>query len=198
MKATIVFAQPGDKSFTHEMLARTKAALDKAGISYNVRDLYKMNFQPVLSPSDMEKVENGSVSSDIGEEQELLTDADLLVMIYPIWWWSQPAILKGYFDRVLTNGYAFRYEANGPVGLMNGKQAIVFTCTRESEAEMKADGFDTLIKKQIVDGVLSFIGCDRVVHKNFAAISEVSDQKRSEMLREVEETVARFVAPVPV
>lgn len=196
MKATIVFAHPGDNSFTHEILARSTAVLDQVGITYHVRDLYKMNFQPVLTPRDMRKAESGKETADIEEEQELVTDADLLVMIYPIWWWSQPAILKGWIDRVFTNQFAFHYEANGPVGNLRGKRAIVFTCTRESAAEMKAKGFDTLITKQIAQGILSTVGFEPVIHKNFAAISEVTDQARQEMLREVEDTISRYAQPV--
>jgi NAD(P)H dehydrogenase (quinone) len=197
MKACILFAQPGEQSFNHEILHRVEHALNQAGISYTVRDLYKMNFQPVFSAADMKGVEEGRVSADIEEEQQLVTDADLLVMVYPIWWWSQPAVLKGWIDRVLTNGFAFRYDAHGPVGLLTGKRAIVFTTTRESEEEMRAKGFDDLIKKQIADGTLSFVGFD-VVHQNFAAVPYVGDQRRKQMLDEVEATVSRAVQPVTV
>lgn len=198
MKALIVFAHPGENSFAHEILARTKAALDQAGIPFQVRDLYRMNFQPVFSAADMQSIEAGKITADIEEEQELLIDADLLVMVYPIWWWSQPAILKGWIDRVFTDGFAFRYEQHGPVGLLRNKQALVFTSTRESAAEMQEKGFDKVISKQIVEGILSFVGYQPVIHKNFAAVSEDTNQARADMLKEVEETIARLVQPATV
>ncbi|NGQ97091.1 NAD(P)H-dependent oxidoreductase [Brevibacillus sp. SYP-B805] len=198
MKACILFAQPGEQSFHHEILHRVERALNQADISYTVRDLYKMNFQPVLSAADMKGVEQGRVSADIEEEQQLVTDADLLVMVYPVWWWSQPAVLKGWIDRVFTHGFAFRYEAHGPVGLLTEKRAIVFTTTHESEEEIRARGFDDLITKQIADGILSFVGCEDVVHRNFAAVSSASDQQRNQMLDEVETIVSRAVQPVTV
>lgn len=196
MKATIVFAQPGNNSFAHEILHKVTASLDKAGISYNLRDLYKLNFNPVLTTADMQRITEGNVTDDIGEEQHIVTDADLLVMVYPIWWWSQPAILKGWIDRVFTNNFAFRYEANGPVGLLTNKQAVVLTCTNESDAELRQNGFDTLIKKQIVDGILSFSGFKQVLHHNFAGVNEKTRQKLITQLDEVERILSKLAIPI--
>jgi len=198
MKAHIVIAHPDQNSFNHEILQRVTSSLEKQNISYRVRDLYTMGFQPVFTAEDMAGVENNRVSSDIEEEQQQITDADLLVMVYPIWWWSQPAILKGYIDRVFTDGFAFEYKADGPVGLLQGKHAVVFTTTRESAEEMRAKGFDELIKKQIVDGTLSFVGFENVVHVNFAEVPYVSDERRKEMLNQVEQTMMSLRLPAGV
>ncbi|MBU8711787.1 NAD(P)H-dependent oxidoreductase [Brevibacillus parabrevis] len=197
MKACIVFAQEGKESFCHAILNRVTQTLQKQNIAYDVRDLYQMKFQPVFQAADMQKVSNGTASADVMTEQELISEADLLVMIYPVWWWSAPAILKGYIDRVFTNGFAFRYEAHGPVGLLKNKQAIVITTTRESEPEMKKTGFDDVVKKQIVDGSLSMIGYD-VTYRNFAAVPYVDDAARQGMLAEVEGIVTAIHQPVGV
>jgi NAD(P)H dehydrogenase (quinone) len=198
MKAHIVFAHPGSQSFNHEILERVQDAFRKMNIASQVRDLYKMNFNPVLSDRDLHNVERGQVSPDIDEEQSLITEADLLVMIYPVWWWSQPAILKGYIDRVFTNQFAFRYTENGLVGLLKGKQAVIFTTTRESEAEMKQDSFDQAMKTQVVDGIFSFCGFDQVIYKNFAEVPYVSDTVREQMLMEVEKIISSVRHPVMV
>ncbi|MFY0543540.1 NAD(P)H-dependent oxidoreductase [Brevibacillus sp. H7] len=192
MKACIVFAHEGTSSFNHEILNRVTTACEQAGIEYKVRDLYKMNFKAVFDAEEMRNVEQKNVSADIAEEQELLTEADLLVMIYPVWWWAPPAILKGYIDRVFTNNFAFRYEANGPIGLLSGKQAVVFTTTRESDAKMREKGLDQVIQKQIADGTLSFIGYD-VTYKNYAGVPYVSEAERDSMLLDVETTMAALL-----
>jgi len=197
MKACIVFAHEGERSFNHEILNRVTDSCEKNGIDYKVRDLYKMGFKAVFDAEDMRNVEQGQVSSDVEEEQQLLTEADLLVMIYPVWWWTAPAILKGYIDRVFTNGFAFRYEENGPRGLLTGKRAVVFTTTRESEQEMQKHGLDQVVKKQIVDGTLSFLGYD-VTYRNFAAVPYVSRSVREQMLAEAASLVSRFREPVGV
>ncbi|EJL41168.1 NAD(P)H dehydrogenase [Brevibacillus agri] len=197
MKACIVFAHEGKESFCHAILDRVTRSLQQQQIDFEVRDLYQMKFQPVFDAADMQKVANGSASQDVATEQELISDADLLVMIYPVWWWSPPAILKGYIDRVFTNNFAFRYDANGPVGLLSNKQAIVFTTTRESEAEMQTSGFDAVVKKQIVDGTLAMIGYD-VTYRNFAAVPYVDNAAREQMLAEVEKIAASARQPLGV
>ncbi|CAJ1003182.1 MULTISPECIES: NAD(P)H-dependent oxidoreductase [Brevibacillus] len=197
MKACIVFAHEGTKSFAHQILQRVVTACEAAGIRPVVRDLYQIGFDPVFDAEDMHLASQGRARADVEEEQQLITDADLLVMIYPVWWWSPPAILKGYLDRVFTDGFAFRYGDDGPVGMLNGKQALVFTTTRESEQEMRADGFDEVVRKQIVDGTLKLIGYD-VTYRNFAAVPYVSEAERAAMLEEAEALVRRIRQPVGV
>ena len=197
MKAYIVFAHEGHTSFCHEILERTKQYLEQEGISYAVRDLYQQGFQPVFRGEDMHRVEMGDVSADIAEEQQQITEADLLVMIFPIWWWSPPAIMKGYLDLVFTHGFAFRYEERGPVGLLRGKKALVMTTTRESEHDMKASGLDRVVEKQMGDGTLSLIGYD-VVYHNFAAVPYVSEQARDAMLNSVHDLLQKTLQPTTV
>ncbi|USG63817.1 NAD(P)H-dependent oxidoreductase [Brevibacillus ruminantium] len=197
MKAYIVFAHEGHTSFCHEILNRTKQLLEREGISYNVRDLYQHHFQPVFRGEDMHRVEVGDVSADIAEEQQQITDADLLVMIFPIWWWSPPAIMKGYLDRVFTNGFAFRYGEKGPEGLLHGKRALVMTTTRESEHDMRASGLDHVVEKQMADGTLSMMGY-QVVYHNFAAVPYVSERARKGMLNDIENDLQKILQPAGV
>ncbi|WP_255298383.1 NAD(P)H-dependent oxidoreductase [Brevibacillus dissolubilis] len=195
MRANIVFAHPGQESFNHEILAQVQKSCDKAGIKYVIRDLYQMKFSPVLSNEDLTSIEAGQIPAMIEEEQSITADADLLVMIYPIWWWSQPAILKGWIDRVFLDKFAFEYTSNGPVGLFKNKQAVVFTTTRESEAEMKEKGYDQVIKTQIVDGVLEFSGFENVVFRNFAEVPYVSDEQRMDYLDQVDQIITSVRQP---
>ncbi|MGD8191763.1 NAD(P)H-dependent oxidoreductase [Brevibacillus ginsengisoli] len=193
MRVCIIFAQAGNDSFNHLILNKVTDTCDKMGVDYTVRNLYQMNFNPVFSPPDMQNVESGQVSADIEEEQQVIIEADTLVMIYPVWWWSQPAILKGWIDRVFTNNFAFRYEAKGPVGLLTNKKAIVFTTTRESDAEMKQEGFDQVLKKQIADGVLTFSGFSPVLYRNFAKVPYLDNNGRQQVLDQVEKTIKGMV-----
>ncbi|MED1794168.1 NAD(P)H-dependent oxidoreductase [Brevibacillus nitrificans] len=197
MKACILFAHEGESSFCHSILSHVTQSLEKQNIEYKLRDLYKMNFQPVFRSEDMKLVENGAASPDILEEQTIISESDLLVMIYPVWWWSTPAILKGYIDRVFTDGFAFHYEEKGPVGLLAGKQAIVFTTTSETAKELVATGMDAVIEKQIAEGTLGMIGY-HVDYHNFAAVSHIEEGALSNMLRQVDERMLHIRQPVGV
>jgi len=114
MHVFIVYAHPSEESFTHEVLQAFIAGLKTAGHTYEISDLYKMDFK---SDMDIEEYERESgrnllrtVPDDVKKEQEKINRADALVFIYPVWWSDCPAKLKGWFDRVYTLGYAYSYE----------------------------------------------------------------------------------------
>ena len=115
MKIYVVFAHPSKKSFTRQVLDEFLRGLQEAGHSIEIGDLYRMNFK---SDMDLEQYtrETGSdphapLPADVMHEHAKISAADALVFIYPVWWSDCPAKLKGWFDRVLTYGYAYTYES---------------------------------------------------------------------------------------
>ena len=125
MRYVILYAHPNPKSFNHAILARVEANLKRDRKEYVVRDLYALNFKPVLEPADFVAMGGGSVRPDVAEEQRHIAAADKLIVIHPIWWFGMPAMLKGYIDRVFTGGFAYAYTAKGVEGLLKGKRAII-------------------------------------------------------------------------
>ncbi|KAB0337996.1 hypothetical protein FD754_024856, partial [Muntiacus muntjak] len=70
-----------------------------------------------------------SLSSDIIEEQKKLQEADLVIFQFPLYWFSVPAVLKGWMDRVLCQGFAFDFPGSYDDGLLKGKLAILSLTT---------------------------------------------------------------------
>lgn len=115
------FRPSHSKSFGKGILDEVvKASVDK-GAEVRIKDLYELGVDPVLKPADFAALQNGKVSDDIAVEQEQIKWADVITFIYPVWWAGVPAILKGYVDRVFSNGFAFRNTTAGPEGLLKGK-----------------------------------------------------------------------------
>jgi NAD(P)H dehydrogenase (quinone) len=104
------------------------AELDKLGQEQRTHDLYRMGFNPVLAATELEPVDaEHPPAADLARAQDDLRAADVLAVIYPLWWMSMPAILKGYIDRVFARGFAYEAE-NGVVrGLLRGKKCILVT-----------------------------------------------------------------------
>jgi NAD(P)H dehydrogenase (quinone) len=117
MNIFIVYAHPSLKSFTFKVLEQLKKGLTEAGHQIKISDLYQMNFNPIISVQEYER--EGKVNKalpipdDIRNEQEKIEWADCIIFVYPLWWSDCPAILKGWFDRVYTVGYAYGYDENG-------------------------------------------------------------------------------------
>ncbi|MGW8374427.1 NAD(P)H-dependent oxidoreductase [Streptomyces sp. ODS28] len=148
MKILWVFAHPEPRSMNASLLADGLDQLSLLGHETRVSDLYAMRWDPVLGPPDLgtgaagrlyvgkeqeRAFREGGLSPDVRAEQEKLEWADAVVFQFPLWWLGPPAILKGWFDRVLTQGFAFglrdgagralRYGDGG----LRGRRALVIT-----------------------------------------------------------------------
>jgi len=118
MKYLIVYAHPDSKSFNHAILETISEELKKKKKEFKVRDLYKIGFNPVLSTKDLSEIQKGAVPQDIKREQNYISKADTIIFVFPIWWSSMPAILKGYIDRVFSLKFAYDITEDGVMGLL--------------------------------------------------------------------------------
>lgn len=119
----MIYAHPNPKSLNTAVLDHVESGLKERGVPYKVVDLYKDNFNPVLVIHDERKRRDMMTDSETANYRELIGWADHLIFIYPVWWYGAPAILKGFFDRVLASGFAYEYEGLMPRGLLKGKSA---------------------------------------------------------------------------
>lgn len=194
MKTLIIYAHPNPKSFNHAIADHAAETLRGLGHEVRLRDLYALKFNPVLDGADFDGIKNGAPRADVAEEQSHLSWAEQIIITHPVWWYARPAILQGYIDRVLSNGFAYKYTPEGPVGLLKLKKALVFQTTGTPAEIYEKQGVDEVIHKQIVDGVLQFCGIPDVAIKTFYAVPTVSDGSRHAMLDEVKSVVERFAA----
>lgn len=124
----IVYGHPSQDGHCGFFLQELKRALDLKQERYEVLDLYALGFDPVLKVDEHYASGHSVVTPQNREIQDKIKHAKRLAFIYPIWWQNMPAIVKGFVDRVLVAGFAFRYRDNGfPEGLLLGKRAAVFT-----------------------------------------------------------------------
>lgn len=145
MKVLIVYAHSQEASFNAALLRTAVATLEGEGHEVRVSDLYAMGFNPVASAADFKErrfsghmqydreqkyaVENGTFADDIAAEIEKLLWCDLLILQFPLWWYSVPAIMKGWFDRVFANGLAYGQLGRFNHGGLKGRKAMVSTTT---------------------------------------------------------------------
>jgi len=102
-------------------------AVSARGQSVVVRDLYRMNFAPCLEAGEMPGAGGFAPGRDVLEERELLGDVEVFVFVYPFWLNSQPAMLKGYIERVFGMGFAYGAGRGGNRPLLAGRRMLSFT-----------------------------------------------------------------------
>ena len=179
MKILIVYAHPEPRSFCGALLQLSVATLRAAGHEVEVSDLYAQRFDPVGDRRDFtgqadpdffkyqaEQVHahgNAGFASDVAVEQKKLLWCDLVVFLFPLWWFSVPAIMKGWFDRVLAMGYAYgggRWYEHGPLAPRRALIAMTAGAPQERYREGNIFGGIEHVLYPLHVGVLNLVGLD--------------------------------------
>lgn len=174
MKHLIIYAHPNEASINSRLKETIVAAIKDNGHEIVIRDLYALQFDPILSLTDMQGQRAGKVSALICEEQQHLAWADIVTFIYPIWWTGMPAIMKGYIDRVMSYGFAYCYDKGVQMGLLKGKQAYVINTQGKSHQEYQASGMDRALKLTSDKGIFTYCGFEVKQHLFFEKADKAS------------------------
>lgn len=129
----VILAHPDEESFN---AAVAKAWCEAAGASGHdtvLRDLYRLGFNPVLKPSEQPRPDRYAMSNDVAAELAAIENADVFVLVYPVWFGGPPAILKGYIDRVLGAGFDYgSIRERAHHRFMGGKQLVSISTSGNS------------------------------------------------------------------
>jgi NAD(P)H dehydrogenase (quinone) len=185
MKYLIIYTHPNPKSFCHAVKEEIVAKLKDQGSEVEVRDLYQMGFNPVLSSNDFMQFIQKKTLADIQKEQECVRQADTIIFIYPVWWFSMPAMLKGYIDRVFIRGFAYDMKGHMIQGLLKGKKVMLFSTTGGPSFAYYLLGYLVAMKTAIDAGIFNFCGLKVALHKYFYAVPTISDGDRKKMLASI-------------
>jgi len=187
MKTLIVYTHPNPRSFNHTILKMIERDLTQKGHEVRVRDLYAEGFNPVLGATDFVDFAQGRVPEDIQREQKMLEWASHLVFIYPIWWWERPALLKGWIDRVFSNGFAFSYGEGGVKGLLKHQKALVIQTAGNTDEELARDKVLEVLQRPMTEGTLEFCGISDVRVRTFGSVSKATPEQFESILTEIRE-----------
>jgi NAD(P)H dehydrogenase (quinone) len=156
MNILLVYAHPEAGSFNGAMRDVAVEEFTAAGHSVSVSDLYAQGFNAVAGPADFMKISNDNHFSvgmeqlnasqndlfapDVQKEIDKLMAADVLLLQFPMWWFSMPAILKGWVDRVFAFGKAYDFGRTWDAGVFAGRRAMLSFTLSAPEAAFYADG----------------------------------------------------------
>jgi NAD(P)H dehydrogenase (quinone) len=191
MKISVILAHPNPGSFNHAIGAAVIQALGENRHDIVYHDLYTERFNPVLP---FEEIPRGALLDPVIQAHcAEIAAAEGIVVIHPDWWGQPPAILKGWVDRVLRPGVAYRFlegdRGEGvPVGLLKARAALVFNTSntpRGREMEAFGDPLERLWK----DCIFSLCGVPVIHRRMFSVVVTSTDDERRRWLEEVESTV---------
>jgi NAD(P)H dehydrogenase (quinone) len=141
------------------------------------------------SDAELIKLINSQKPKDVLIQQKKVADADVLVIITQVFWMHFPAIVKGWMERVLTYGFAYKLNENGWKGdpdgrvpLLKIKKAIIMHPTFFNEQAYRERGFKAAMEKTIDDWSLKYPGIENVDHIYFHSVLSVSNEIRRKYL----------------
>ena len=194
MKVLVVLAHPDSRSFSHAIAEAAVGVLRDLKHQIVFHDLNKEGFEPVLPAWEIP--EEGMLDAEIQGHCNDLASADGIIVIHPNWWGMPPALLKGWIDRVVRPGVAYRFlEGDGgegvPVGLLRARTAVVFNTSNtpaEREQGVFGDPLEVLWKTCIFD----LCGVKAFHRRMFGVMVTSTPEQRAGWLREVRDTVNRL------
>lgn len=128
MRVLLVYCHPDPESFTAAVKVTAVAALTAAGHTVDLIDLYADGFDPVMRRQERRDYHTPEINeAPVADHLARLKAAEALVLVYPTWWYGQPAMLKGWLDRVFVPHATFTMPTdNKPImGLLQNLRAIV-------------------------------------------------------------------------
>lgn len=184
-KILIINAHPlKDKSFCGALAQSYKSGAEKSGATCKLVNLVDLNFDPVLRYGYKKRME---MEPDLIQIQQDISDAEHLVLVYPNWWATYPAQLKGLFDRAFIPDFAFKYRENSPLWdkLLTGKSARIIV-TMDTPGWYYSLIYKNAGHNAVKVGVLEFSGFKPVKVSSFSPVKSSTEAKRARWLAEVE------------
>lgn len=190
MNILVIIGHPDPESYCSALAhAYMKGATGKAAQIRTI-DLSQIAFDPNLKYGYRKRTE---LEDDLKEAQELIRWADHLVIVYPIWWGTMPAILKGFFDRVLLPGFAYKYREGSSLWdkLLTGKTAhlIVTMDTPSWYNRLIYWQAGHLVMKR---NILKFCGIKPVKVTEISGVNASAEEKRKKWLEKVKQLGERL------
>jgi putative NADPH-quinone reductase len=191
-KALVVHAHPCAESFSAALNTATVAALHSAGWEVDACNLYDEGFNPVLSAQ--ERRDYHDIAINTGPVQgyvDRLRAADAMVLVFPVWNFGYPAILKGYFDRVFLPGVSFDLQGGKVQGCLSNIRKLAAVTTYGAtplRAFLAGDPPRKLIKR----AVWGVTRPDKVRYLALHGMNSVTQAQRDAFVQKVKSEMAAF------
>ncbi len=193
MKTTIILSHPWHGSFNKAIMDSVVNQLEQAKKAYQVIDLNKVAFNPVLEEKDLALFSKGETTDPMVQKyQHMLMETDELVFIFPVWWFGIPAILKGFFDKVMLKDFAYIEGKTGLKGLLTHIKRTTVITTSELPTWNLILFSGNPIKGTFIRSTLRGIGLKKVRWLNSGMTSSGKKITRTNFLHKVKMRFSRY------
>lgn len=191
----IVYCHPVEGSFCSVLRDAARRGLEAAGHDVSTIDLAAEGFDPVMQRDewDVYMSHSGTIPEGLSRHAELLAESEILVFVYPTWWSSVPAQLKGWFERVLVPGVGFRLDERNRVRPaithVRHLHAVTTYGSPKLYVRLVNDNGRRLIGRALR---LAMVHRPRLVHHGLYQMDKATDADRRAFVNRIEARMSRL------
>ena len=191
MKTLIIYNHPHEGSFCSAIRDAVQTGLDTGGHSYKLINLDADGFDPVMREKDLEAFVQSSRNDGKGIEgidplvrmyADKMRWAERIVMIFPIWWMTMPAMTKGFIDKVIFPGVAYEMDGYKLKSRLDSLEKVTIITTMNTPADVYKEGFGNSIENSLIKGTFHQIGIKNVEWLSLNKVKQTSQEQRHEWL----------------
>jgi len=192
-KILLILGHPSENSFCNALLDAYKNAAEQAGAICKTIYISRLKFDVNLSDG-YKAGEEMQLEEDLATSQQLIQWADHVVFAYPNWWGFMPAIAKGFIDRVLLPGFAFKHHSGKifPDKLLKGK-SIRLLITMDTPKWWFYLIYSASQYQILKDIVFGYVGFDPIRFSTFGFMRKSTDKQRTGWLKKVQQLGGQFI-----
>jgi NAD(P)H dehydrogenase (quinone) len=176
----VIACHPDDDSFTMSVARAYCAAVTGNGQEAVLRDLYRIGFDPVLKAE--ERGAEARPAPDVQGELDAIGGADVFVLVYPVWFATPPAMLKGYIERVFGAGFTEplvgKHLRRATHPLLGGRKLLGITASGSSTVWLEEQGFGAALQVSFESYLARVFWMDTPAHLHFDSIVEGTPRER--------------------
>ena len=191
MKISVILAHPSVESINRHIANAAVDQLQANGHTVFFHDLYAEKFDPLLYEAEFSR--SAKLPPEIQLHCDQIASVDGIVIVHPNWWGQPPAILKGWIDRVIRPGIAYRFDEGDsgegvPVGLLKANTAIVLN-TSNTSAEREENIFGDPLQRIWKDCIFDLCGVKNFYRKMFRIVVTSTENQRAQWLDETKQII---------
>lgn len=195
MKTLIVLSHPYEGSYCYAIMDAVQKGLKKGGHACKVINLNRDEFDPVMRSKDLKAFAelgrgNKAALTDLDpivlRYKKKLEWAERLVLIFPIWWMTMPAIMKGFIDKVIFPGVAYEMDAGRLKSSLRNLKQVTVISTMNTPADIYREGFGNSIEGSLIKGTFNQIGIHDADWISLNMVKQVGGDVRDQWLEELE------------
>ena len=204
MKTLIIYNHPYDGSFCNAIMKAVQKGLRKGGHKCKLINLDKDNFDPVMRSKDLKAFAHMSMDPESSFKEldpivllykNKLEWAEQIVMIFPIWWMSLPAMMKGFIDKVIFPGVAYDMDNGRLRSRLHNLRQVTVISTMNTPAKVYKEVFGNSLEGSLIKGTFNQIGIHDARWISFNMVKQVEDETRKLWLKELEEMFNEKTGP---